>query len=429
MNDYEPERLTHLLEQLSVIEPPPGAIDRALERTRKALGDVSTDRDLVESRGPRRSVLRPSRWAAAAAILMMLTLTLIAALIFPNFGSESAFAKVQLALKDVPSIAYRMEVLEAAPGIDTKTTKTIVDFSRQRIRRETVDGDDVLIQDMKTGTMTQLFRRQKVAILTTGMKQEDLPSDIGGFVEKLRNADPRTVQHLADGELDGRQVNRYRISPDSPLAHGVESLFLVDPRTQLPVRVESVVKYKDGRLRVRLACTDFSFGECDASLFELKPPDDYRVQRVRANRPESPAPEPVAVAPLAGRNAPVAFELRLAESTAGDGLTEALVGKTDQKVYLHSKPVITRLDIQEVRLLKDESSGYLIELTFTAEGAERLSEATTKNRNKLLAVLIGGRVVFAPRILATISNSARIMGNFTAGEASDIVRGLSAPAK
>jgi preprotein translocase subunit SecD len=88
--------------------------------------------------------------------------------------------------------------------------------------------------------------------------------------------------------------------------------------------------------------------------------------------------------------------------------------------------VITRQDIQETSLLKDETSGYVIELTFTAKGAERLFEATSKNRNKQLAVLINGRVVIAPRIFAAISNSARIMGNFTGGEASDIVRGLRA---
>ena len=296
----------------------------------------------------------------------------------------------------------------------------IIDFSRQRIRQE-LDGEDVLITDLKSGTMMQLFPRQKIATLMTGMQKPDQASDLGGFVEKLRNADPKTVQHLPDRELEGRQVNLYRIPPESPLAKGMESLTFVDQQTQLPVRIEAVLRHKSGRILARLACTDFSFRECDASLFELTPPEDYRVQKVGAA-----SPEPAAIAPLSGQNAPVDFQIRLAESTAGDGLTEALVGKTDLKVYLHSKPVITRQDIQEARLLKDERSGYVIELTFTAKGAEQLSEATSKNRNKQLAVLINGRVVFAPRIFATISNSARIMGSFTAEEASDIVRGLRA---
>ncbi len=420
MNDHQSERLARLLEQLSAIEPRPEAIDRALERTRKALGDVSEDSQLVESPGPRRSILRSSRWAAAAAILMMLALALAGPLTCSHIGSQSTFAKAQSALKDVPSVAYSVEVLEAAPQTDTKKTRTIFDFSRKRIRQETVDGEEIFITDLKSGTMTQLFPRQKTAILTTGMQENDQPSDFGGFVEKLRNADPRAVQHLPDRQLDGRQVNQYRIPPNSPLAKGAEWLYFVDLHTQLPVRVECVVRDKSGRICVRLACTAFSFRECDASLFELRPPADYRVQKVGAARPE-----PVAIAPLSGQNAPVDFQLRLAESTAGDGLTEALVGKTDQKVYLHSQPVITRQDIQEARLLKDETSGYEIELTFTAKGAERLSEATSKNRNKVLAVLINGRVVFAPRIFATISNSARILGSFTAEEASDIVRGCA----
>jgi hypothetical protein len=256
------------------------------------------------------------------------------------------------------------------------------------------------------------------------MQKHDLPSDFGGLVDKLRNADPRTAQHLPDGELDGRRVNRYRIPPDSPLANGCEWLFLVDLQTQLPVRVEATVRHNSGQILARLACTDFSFGECDPALFELTPPEGYLIQKIG-----TASPEPVAIAPLTGRNEPVDFQIRLAESTTGDGLTEALVGKTNTKVYLHAKPVITREDIQGARLLEDSRSGYMIELTFTVQGAERLAEATSRNRNKQLAVLINGRVVFAPRIFATISSPAQIMGDFTVGEASDIVRGLRAPTR
>jgi len=220
MNDHQQERLAHLLQQLSTIDPRPGAIDQALARTRKALLDVSADSELVESRGPRRSLLRSSRWAAAAAILMMLALALLGLLTFSNFGSQSAFAKVQSALKNVPSLAYSVEVLEAAPQVDTKKTRTIFDFSRQRFRQETVDGEDVIITDLKSGAMLHLMPRQKIAILMPPMQNHDQPSDFGAFVEKLRNADPKTAQHLPDVELNGRQVNRYRIPPDSPLAKG-----------------------------------------------------------------------------------------------------------------------------------------------------------------------------------------------------------------
>lgn len=213
--------------------------------------------------------------------------------------------------------------------------------------------------------------------------------------------------------------DRYRIPPGSSLANGAEWLFFVDKQTQLPVRAEGILRSKSGLMLVRLACTDFSYQECNASLFELPPPKDYRVQKLAAS-----TSEPVATAPRSGQHKPVDFQIRLAESTAGDSLTEAVVAKTDLKVYLHSEVLITRQDIQDARLLKRESNEHVIELTFTAKGAERMSEATSKNRNKHLAVLINGQVVFAPRIFATISSAAQIMGNFTAVEASDIVRGL-----
>ncbi len=423
MNDHSPERLAQLLEQLAALEPRPEAIDRALERTRQALGDVSVDNQRAKPRNPRRGVSRFLPRAAAAAILVLLALALVSSLTVSNLGSRSAFAQVQSALKNVPSMRYQLEVLESTPKTSVEKTKVICDFLRMRERQESIDGAEVLIWDDKSGTVLRLFPRQKVAISMKGPKNDHraIGSDFGGFVENLRNADPKAVQHLPDRELDGRRVNQYRLPPDSPLANGSEWLFFVDPQTQLPVRVEGIVRDKSGAVRVRLACTEFSFRECDASLFELTPPEGYQLQKF-----EDARSEPVAMAPLPGPNATIAFELRLAESTAGDGLTEASVDKTDLKVYLHAKPVITRQDIQEARLLKDETNGdVIIELTLTAKGAERLSEATSQNQNKLLAILINGRVIAAPRIFATLSNSFQIMGSsFTAAEASDIVRGL-----
>jgi len=72
-----------------------------------------------------------------------------------------------------------------------------------------------------------------------------------------------------------------------------------------------------------LACTDFSYELRDASLFELVPSKGNRVQDA------GPASSrPVETATLSGRTSPVEIEFRLAEATAGDGLTERrLVGR------------------------------------------------------------------------------------------------------
>lgn len=60
----------------------------------------------------------------------------------------------------------------------------------------------------------------------------------------------------------------------------------------------------------------------------------------------------------------------------------------------------------------------------TASFPSHARNGIVRDRNKLLAILINGRVVSAPRILSAISKGALIRGDFTAEEASGIVRGL-----
>jgi hypothetical protein len=296
-------------------------------------------------------------------------------------------------------------------------------MARRRVRWETVDGEEISIYDAKRGIWLQLFPRQKRAILMTGMERHDQSPGFGRLFAELRKAKSNYVEQLPDTELDGRRVERYRILPDSPLGEGTESLLFVDPQTKLPIRSEATGRDNDGRVLARAVLTDFSFDPCDASLFELVPPEGYHLEKAEAT--EAALSSPFAeIAPLPATSTPVEIEFRLAESTARPGLTEALVGKKPQKVYLHPEPVITRREIETARLLEHKTFGIAIELTFTAEGCDRMAEATSKNRNKLLALLVNGRVVNAPRILATISKSARVQGDFTLEEASDIVCGL-----
>ena len=101
---------------------------------------------------------------------------------------------------------------------------------------------------------------------------------------------PRQCNTCPTVSWTGGGWDRYRLPPDSPLANGSEWLFFVDPQTQLPVRVEGIVRDKSGAVRVRLACTEFSFRECDASLFELTPPEGYQLQKF-----EDARSEPVAI--------------------------------------------------------------------------------------------------------------------------------------
>jgi len=63
-----------------------------------------------------------------------------------------------------------------------------------------------------------------------------------------------------------------------------------------------------------------------------------------------------------------------------------------------------------------------IDIVFTDKGAKRLAEITRKNIGKRLAIVIGGQLYCAPKILSELSDGkARIVGDFSQQEAREIV--------
>jgi hypothetical protein len=98
----------------------------------------------------------------------------------------------------------------------------------------------------------------------------------------------------------------------------------------------------------------------------------------------------------------VKLEIRRAESKPAEGLTEATVVGTIQKVYLHKG----------------------VELTFTKEGGKKMAKVTKEHHNKPLAYLIDGKVIAALTVQSEISKFAYITGKFTKAEAEKIAAGI-----
>jgi preprotein translocase subunit SecD len=130
---------------------------------------------------------------------------------------------------------------------------------------------------------------------------------------------------------------------------------------------------------------------------------------------------------LAARSAPapeVKVELRRAESKPADGLTEAKIAGTDQKVYLHKEAEITNEDIAEAKVITDERKDPAIEITFTKEGQKKMAKMTKDHKDKPLAILVDGKVVSAPIVKSEVSEKALITGKFTKEEAEKIAKGI-----
>jgi hypothetical protein len=120
--------------------------------------------------------------------------------------------------------------------------------------------------------------------------------------------------------------------------------------------------------------------------------------------------------------AAVRFEVHLAEEQPANGLQEVTVdGRT---IYLHPEIVVTNADIAESELVEADGQSFSVALTFTADGAAKMSRASQHHLGRPMAILIDGTVVMAPVIKAPMSTSATITGQFTREEAERIVSGI-----
>jgi preprotein translocase subunit SecD len=118
----------------------------------------------------------------------------------------------------------------------------------------------------------------------------------------------------------------------------------------------------------------------------------------------------------------VKVEIRRAEKEKAEGLTEATVEGTKEKVYLHKTAELTNADIADAKVEGDKNPE--IRVTLTKAGAEKMRKVTEEHRNKPLAIVIDGKVISAPVVRAVIGENVAITGNFTKEEAERIAKGL-----
>jgi preprotein translocase subunit SecD len=122
--------------------------------------------------------------------------------------------------------------------------------------------------------------------------------------------------------------------------------------------------------------------------------------------------------------AAVKFEVRRAERKPAEGLTEAKVEGTDEKVYLHKEVELTNEDIAGAKAVTDQSKANVVEVELTKEGRQKLARLTKAHQGKPLAILVDGKVVAAPVVRDEFTGNARISGNFSKEKAERIAKGI-----
>jgi preprotein translocase subunit SecD len=120
----------------------------------------------------------------------------------------------------------------------------------------------------------------------------------------------------------------------------------------------------------------------------------------------------------------VKFEIRRAETRPAEGLVEAAVPGTKEKIYLHREADATNKDIADASVTEDPRKKPAVEVVFTKDGAKRMAAMSERHIDKPVAILVDGKVVSAPVIKGKFAERAVISGEFTKEEAERIVKGL-----
>jgi preprotein translocase subunit SecD len=122
----------------------------------------------------------------------------------------------------------------------------------------------------------------------------------------------------------------------------------------------------------------------------------------------------------------VVLEFRRAETKPADGLAEAVVVGTTQKVYIPKTADATTADIAGAKAVLDGGGNPAIDITFTKAGAKKMAALTEKHQDKPLAILINGKVVSAPVVREKFGERAQINGAFTQKEVESLVQAINA---
>jgi preprotein translocase subunit SecD len=121
----------------------------------------------------------------------------------------------------------------------------------------------------------------------------------------------------------------------------------------------------------------------------------------------------------------VKVEFRRAEKEAAEGLIEATVEGSKDKVYLHKTADLTNDDIAEVKASEDTKKQPCLSITLTKDGAAKMKKISEEHRNKPLAILVDGKVLSAPVIKSVIADGkVQFTGKFTPAEIEKLVEAI-----
>lgn len=97
-------------------------------------------------------------------------------------------------------------------------------------------------------------------------------------------------------------------------------------------------------------------------------------------------------------------------------------------VWVNPTASLTSADIASADPSTDADRGTFIEVVFTEEGTRKMRELSNAQKNKLIAMVMNGRVIFAPTVRSEIGRECIITGSgpngLTTTEVEDILAAI-----
>jgi SecD/SecF fusion protein len=120
----------------------------------------------------------------------------------------------------------------------------------------------------------------------------------------------------------------------------------------------------------------------------------------------------------------VTLEFRIAEDEAAPGLTEIVFNPPDVRFYLHDEVLLDESDVDSA-FVTVQAGRPAVGLLLTSAGSRKWEELTERNVGKRCGMILNGKLVSAPRIMAPIGVGRAILaGDFTESEARRIAKAL-----
>jgi outer membrane lipoprotein-sorting protein len=188
----------------------------------------------------------------------------------------TAFAEVAQRLRNAHTLAYRATM--ESPDLKTPITMRLRFKEPSLFRAETDGGGIITIVDGSQGKQLLLDPAAKTALLLEGKAPEAPRGPAGlGLVEHLRRLTAGDAKPVGDKPIGDIQARGYLVKKFE-----TEMTVWVDPRTRIPIRVESSERIQGKEIRVTLS--DFQIDpEVDDALFRVVPPPGYALRKAESN--------------------------------------------------------------------------------------------------------------------------------------------------